>query len=94
MSGLIGFEAIKLAFARPVFTAPTFSLSTAIGVRDSAVHRHHVLAKRSRDRRAARQRLQTPVSPLIGWTGLTELLLAPFGGFSFNLAAITAAICA
>ena len=36
---------------------------------------------------------QTPVSPLIGWTGLTGLLLAPFGGYQFNLAAITAAIC-
>jgi benzoate membrane transport protein len=36
---------------------------------------------------------QTPASPLIGWTGLTGLLLAPFGGFSYNLAAITAAIC-
>jgi benzoate membrane transport protein len=34
-----------------------------------------------------------PVSPIIGWTGLTGLVLAPFGGFSFNLAAITAAIC-
>jgi len=33
------------------------------------------------------------VSPLIGWTGLAGVLLAPFGGFSFNLAAITAAIC-
>lgn len=35
----------------------------------------------------------TPASPLITWTGLTGILLAPFGGFSFNLAAITAAIC-
>jgi len=35
----------------------------------------------------------TPASPLVGWTGLTGLVLAPFGGFSFNLAAITAAIC-
>lgn len=34
-----------------------------------------------------------PVSPLVGWTGLAGVLLAPFGGFSFNLAAITAAIC-
>ena len=32
-------------------------------------------------------------SSLISWTGLTTLLLAPFGGFAFNLAAITAAIC-
>ena len=36
---------------------------------------------------------QPPVSPLIGWTGLAGVLLAPFGGFAFNLAAITAALC-
>ncbi|MCB5162764.1 benzoate/H(+) symporter BenE family transporter [Marinomonas algarum] len=35
----------------------------------------------------------TPVSPLISWTGVTSVLLAPLGGFAFNLAAITAAIC-
>lgn len=35
-----------------------------------------------------------PVSTLISWTGLTNVLFAPFGGFSCNLAAITAAICA
>ncbi|ARG96361.1 benzoate/H(+) symporter BenE family transporter [Legionella micdadei] len=34
-----------------------------------------------------------PISPLISWTGLTTLILAPFGGYAFNLAAITAAIC-
>ena len=33
------------------------------------------------------------ISPVITWTGLTTLVLAPFGGFAFNLAAITAAIC-
>jgi benzoate membrane transport protein len=36
---------------------------------------------------------QTPVSPLISWTGFTSIILAPMGGFAFNLAAITAAIC-
>jgi benzoate membrane transport protein len=36
---------------------------------------------------------QTPASPLIACTGLVGLVLAPFGGFAFNLAAITAAIC-
>jgi benzoate membrane transport protein len=36
---------------------------------------------------------RVPVSPLIGWTGAATLLLAPFGGFTVNLAAITAAIC-
>lgn len=36
---------------------------------------------------------QTPASPLIGWSGLTGIILAPFGGFAFNMAAITAALC-
>ncbi|TYL49434.1 benzoate/H(+) symporter BenE family transporter [Marinomonas sp. IMCC 4694] len=36
---------------------------------------------------------QTPVSPLISWTGFASIVLAPLGGFAFNLAAITAAIC-
>lgn len=36
---------------------------------------------------------QVNVSPIISWTGLVNLLLAPFGAFSLNLAAITAAIC-
>jgi benzoate membrane transport protein len=30
---------------------------------------------------------------LIGWTGTATLILAPFGAFALNLAAITAAIC-
>ncbi|MCL1123042.1 benzoate/H(+) symporter BenE family transporter [Shewanella surugensis] len=36
---------------------------------------------------------QVKASPLITTTGITGLCLAPFGGFAFNLAAITAAIC-
>jgi benzoate membrane transport protein len=36
---------------------------------------------------------QPPVSPIIGWTGVATLVLAPFGAFALNLAAITAAIC-
>ena len=43
--------------------------------------------------RNSKNSFHTPASPLVGWTGFTGLLLAPFGGFSFNLAAITAAIC-
>ncbi|RDY68546.1 hypothetical protein DX912_03255, partial [Lysobacter soli] len=34
-----------------------------------------------------------PISPVIGWTGVANVLLAPFGAFALNLAAITAAIC-
>jgi benzoate membrane transport protein len=39
------------------------------------------------------QGYQTPVSPLLTVTGLLTLVTAPFGNFSINLAAITAAIC-
>jgi benzoate membrane transport protein len=35
----------------------------------------------------------TPVSPVIATTGVATLLLAPFGAYALNLAAITAAIC-
>ncbi|MGL9723966.1 benzoate/H(+) symporter BenE family transporter [Sodalis sp. (in: enterobacteria)] len=34
-----------------------------------------------------------PVSPLIAWTALASLVLAPFGGFSICIAAISAAVC-
>ena len=36
---------------------------------------------------------EPPVSPVIAWTGAVNLVLAPFGAFAINLAAITAAIC-
>ncbi|WP_052317949.1 benzoate/H(+) symporter BenE family transporter [Frateuria aurantia] len=35
----------------------------------------------------------TRASPVMTWTGLATLLLAPLGAFAINLAAITAAIC-
>lgn len=37
--------------------------------------------------------LDVSTSSLISWSGITTLVMAPFGGFTFNLAAITAAIC-
>ncbi|NIZ63030.1 hypothetical protein DL239_18860 [Sedimentitalea sp. CY04] len=37
---------------------------------------------------------QPPVSASLMVTGIASILLAPFGGYAFNLAAITAAICA
>lgn len=34
-----------------------------------------------------------PISPIMTGTGLIGIILAPFGGYAFNLAAITAALC-
>lgn len=93
LGGQIHFAALTLTLAQPIFTAPTFTLATLIGVgiplfivTMASQNVPGIAVLRANGYR-------TPVSPLIGWTGLTGLLLAPFGGFSFNLAAITAAIC-
>ena len=91
--GLIHAEALTLTLAQPIFTAPTFTLSTLIGV---GIPLFIVTMASQNVPGIAVLRANgytTPVSPLIGWTGLTGLLLGPFGGYQFNLAAITAAIC-
>lgn len=36
---------------------------------------------------------RSPTSSVLKWTGATTFVLAPFGAFALNLAAITAAIC-
>jgi benzoate membrane transport protein len=36
---------------------------------------------------------EVPISPVLTWTGVAQAVLAPFGAFGINLAAITAAIC-
>ena len=41
----------------------------------------------------ARRRLRPAGLAIITFTGLATLVLAPFGAFALNLAAITAAIC-
>jgi benzoate membrane transport protein len=91
--GLLRLEEARLALATPVWVSPRFSVAALIGVAlplflvtmaSQNVPGVAVL-------RAAGYRV--PVSPLIGWTGAATLLLAPFGGFTVNLAAITAAIC-
>jgi benzoate membrane transport protein len=90
---LIALDSLTLSLAQPVFTAPAFTFSTAVGV---GVPLFLVTMASQNVPGIAVLRANgyaTPVSPLIAWTGFTGLLLAPFGGFSFNLAAITAAIC-
>jgi benzoate membrane transport protein len=84
---------IRLTPARPVFTAPRFDWHTLVG----AGLPLYVVTMASQNlpgfavlRGAG---YDVPVSPLIGWTGAANAVLAPFGAFGLNLAAITAAIC-
>jgi benzoate membrane transport protein len=91
--GGLQWQAVQWQWAQPVFTAPTFHASVLIGVglplfivTMASQNLPGVAAQRAAG-------VQVPISPVITTTGLTSLLLAPFGGYAVNLAAITAAIC-
>jgi benzoate membrane transport protein len=91
--GQLHLGAVQWQLATPVFTAPHFSLAATFGV---ALPLFVVTMASQNLPGVAAQRAAgyaTPVSPVITTTGLATLLLAPFGGYALNLAAITAAIC-
>ncbi len=91
--GQLQLDGLQWQLAQPVLMLPVFSLSALIGV---GIPLFVVTMASQNVPGLAVMRAngyQVPASPLISWTGLTGMLLAPFGGFSFNLAAITAAIC-
>nr|WP_262407740.1 benzoate/H(+) symporter BenE family transporter [Thauera sedimentorum] len=93
MQGGIRVEALQLEFARPLFTMPAFSVSTLIGV-GLPLFIVTMASQNLPGLAVLRANGYTvPAAPLVGWTGATGVLLAPFGGFAYNLAAITAAIC-
>ncbi len=77
----------------PVFTAPEFTWRAAVNlalplfiVTMASQNLPGVAAIRAAG-------YAMPISRIITLTGVTTLLLAPFGAFALNLAAITAAIC-
>jgi benzoate membrane transport protein len=91
--GLLHVETVRLSLARPVWVTPRFSPGAMIGV---AIPLFAVTMASQNVPGVAVIRAsgyRVPISPLIGWTGLANLVLAPVGGFALNLAAITAAIC-
>ena len=93
VQGLLHVDALRLALARPVWVTPRFTPGAVVGV---ALPLFVVTMASQNVPGVAVIRASgytVPISPLIGWTGLANLVLAPFGGFTVNLAAITAAIC-
>ncbi|MEH8187695.1 benzoate/H(+) symporter BenE family transporter [Aeromonas allosaccharophila] len=91
--GELQLAALHWQLASPVWTWPTFSLDAFFGI---ALPLFIVTMTSQNMPGIAILRAhgyQPATSSLISWTGLTGLLLAPFGGYAFNLAAITAAIC-
>ena len=91
--GKLDVSGMKLALTMPVFMMPEFDLASMISV---GVPLFIVtMASQNLPGFAVLKAngYQTRSSGIIATTGLTGVLLAPFGGFSFNLAAITGAIC-
>lgn len=91
--GLMHMDQMQLQLARPVFTLPTLSWAAVFGIAlplfivtmaSQNVPGVAVLKASGYD---------APVSPVVGWIGTVNAVLAPFGGYALNLAAITAAIC-
>ncbi|MFN8895549.1 MAG: benzoate/H(+) symporter BenE family transporter, partial [Betaproteobacteria bacterium] len=91
--GRLQFGGIDGALATPVFTMPAFSLAALVGV---ALPLFVVTMASQNLPGVAAQRAAgyaVPVSPAVATTGLATLVLAPFGAYALNLAALTAAIC-
>jgi benzoate membrane transport protein len=91
--GLMHAEQVQLQLARPLFTLPTLSWTALFGIAlplfivtmaSQNVPGVAVLKASGYD---------APISPVVGWIGVANTLLAPFGAYALNLAAITAAIC-
>ena len=86
------WSAVTIEWAKPVWVTPEFSLSAIIGlglplfmVTMASQNMPGVAVMRGAG-------YDTPISPVITTSGIINLLLAPFGAFALNLAAITAAI--
>ncbi|MFM9372725.1 benzoate/H(+) symporter BenE family transporter [Streptomyces sp. Da 82-17] len=86
-------EKVQLSLAQPVFTTPEFDwkVLVSVGVPLFVV----TMASQNLPGVAVLRGsgYDVPVSPVLTWTGAAQAVLAPFGAFGLNLAAITAAIC-
>lgn len=94
LTGSLSVSDIDLGIATPQWVTPSFSLASIMGI---GIPLFIVtMASQNLPGVAILQNSgysQQPISPIITTTGVCTSILAPFGGFTFNLAAITAAIC-
>lgn len=91
-AGSLRWSAVSVEWANPAWVKPEFSWAAIIGlalplfmVTMASQNMPGVVVMRAAG-------YNTPVSPVITITGFINLLLALFGAFTLNLAAITAAI--
>ena len=92
--GLLNFEHFELQLAVPEWTTPSFSLAAVISIGIPLF----IVAMASQNLPGMAvlraNGYDVPASPLLSTTGLTSMLLAPFGSHGIHMAAISAAICA
>ena len=92
--GLLNFEHFELQLAVPEWTTPSFSLAAIISIGIPLF----IVAMASQNLPGMTvlraNGYDVPASPLLSTTGLTSMLLAPFGSHGIHMAAISAAICA
>lgn len=93
LQGDIALHGQTMTFAAPAFVMPHFTWPSIIGI--GIPFFVVTMASQNAPGIATLKAhgYHLPVSPLISWTALTALILAPFGGFTVCIAAITAAIC-
>ena len=84
---------LQWSLAKPIYVAPSFTLSAIVSiavplfiVTMAGQNLPGVAALRSSN-------FDVPISKVVGSTGVGTVLLAPFGGYTFNLSAVSAAIC-
>ena len=91
--GLLRMELVPWNLTTPVWVSPVWSMPALIG---TGIPLFIVTMASQNLPGIAAIRVggyEAPVSRIIGWTGASTFLLAPFGAFGINLAAITAAFC-
>ncbi len=93
LQGLLHFAPKDFSVLRPVFVRPVFNFSTLISigiplfvVTMSSQNLTGIAVMKSFG-------YKPEISKLISWSGFVNIIIAPFGGYTINLSAITAAIC-
>ncbi len=92
LQGSIKTEGLSLGLVDPSFVSPSFSLSVLIGV-GIPLYVVTMAAQNVPGTAALRSHgYDAPVSPALTASGIATTLLAPFGLYAINLAAITASM--
>ena len=85
-------QSISLAWTHPIWMTPTFSWSALLGLA-LPLFVINMTSQNLPGIAMIKSYGYTPhVNQLVGWTGVAHALFAPFGCFSINLAAISAAV--